>query len=529
MSILIFLIISYILLSITLKPVFEKAGITDSWKAYVPGLNFYVWTQIIGQPKWWALLLLVPIVNIFIFVGMAVDLTRSFGYFKLGHSALAVIYAPAMFYQIGKDKQAKYNGPIVPEESKYKEELKEARKKGDKKALLKLERSPYHKSGGREWIESIVFAVFAAAFIRMFLIEAYMIPTSSMEGSLLVGDHLFVSKANYGIRTPMTVLQIPLLHNTIPGTNLESYLEKPSLPYNRFFKWQSIQHNDPVVFNYPDGDSVYVFPDRTYSIMDYRTDRNLQQTVDRLNIPLKTRPIDKKDHYIKRCIGLPGDTLEIRDRQVYINGQSAENPENIQFTYLLIPNNGASINVSKLVEWGVNVYDVREGIAMNAFNLNQTQIDLIERTWPDVKVEIARRTPVPPGSYFPKDPNNFQNWDVDNFGPIWIPKAGETVSINAQNISLYRRVIGTYEGHDLNVKEGKVYIDGTEATEYTFEMDYYWMMGDNRHNSEDSRVWGFVPEDHIVGKPLFIWLSTKNGSLSNGLRWNRMFTSANKM
>ena len=512
----------------TLAPLFTKAGVDASWKAYVPGLNFYIWSQLVGQPKWWAVLLLVPVVNIFIYAGLAVDLVRSFGYYGFGHSALAVLFSPAIFFQIGKDSKAKYIGPIVPEETQYKNELKAARKKNDQRALQKLAKSPYHKSGGREWIESVVFAVFAAAFIRMFLIEAYMIPTSSMEGSLLVGDHLFVSKANYGIRTPMTVLQIPLLHNIIPGLGTESYLKEPSLPYKRFFKFQEIKHNDPVVFNYPDGDSVYVFPERTYSIADYRSDPGLQQRVKKTGTPLKTRPIDKKDHYIKRCIGLPGDTLEIKNRQVYLNGSPAQNPSNMQFTYILFPSNGGTLNLSKLDDWGVNIYDVPGGIQINAFNLNEAQVEKIKKEWPDVKIEFAQRNPPPPGSYFPKDPVNFPNWNTDDFGPVWIPKAGQTIALTTQNLSLYKRVIGVYEQNNLEVRDGKILINGVETETYTFKMNYFWMMGDNRHNSEDSRVWGFVPEDHIVGKPLFIWLSTKNGSMANGLRWNRMFTSANK-
>lgn len=528
MSVLIFLIVSYILLSLVLHPLFKKAGVDQPSKAYIPGVNFITWCEVIGQPKWWAALLLIPIVNLFIFVGMAVDMVRSFGKMGLGDSALAVIYAPLAFYRIVIDNTAKYEGPIVPKEKAYKKELHEARKKKDKKTLSKLSRSPFHKSGGREWIESVVFAVFAAAFIRMFLIEAYMIPTSSMEGSLLVGDHLFVSKAHYGIRTPMTVLQIPLLHNTIPFINSESYLKKPSLPYWRIFKFQDIKHNDPVVFNYPAGDSVYVFPDRSYSAQDARNNPNLARAAAQMGIPLKTRPIDKKDHYIKRCIGLPGDTLEIKNGQVFINNIEAENPTHLQFTYVLRDPN-KSLNYQKLADLGVSLYDVYNGYEQNLFNLDAAQLAAIKEQFPDVVPEKVDRGGANPGDYFPNDAEYGANWTVDNFGPIYIPAKGETVNIGPKNIALYKRVIGVYEGHDLEIKQGKVYIDGQATTEYTFEMDYFWMMGDNRHNSEDSRVWGFVPEDHIVGKPLFIWLSTKQGSMKNGLRWDRMFTGANKM
>lgn len=528
MSVLIFLVVSYVLLSLTLYPLFKKAGVSKPSVAYIPGVNFIRWCEVIGQPKWWAALLLIPVVNIFIFVGMAVDMVRSFGKMSLGDSALAVIYAPLSFYKISKDDNAKYEGPIVPREKEFKKNLQEARKKNDKKALAKLGRSPFHKSGGREWIESVVFAVFAAAFIRMFLIEAYMIPTSSMEGSLLVGDHLFVSKAHYGIRTPMTVLQIPLLHNTIPWVNSESYLKKPSLPYWRIFKFQDIKHNDPVVFNYPAGDSVYVFPDRSYSAQDARNNPNLARAAAQMGISLKTRPIDKKDHYIKRCIGLPGDTLEIRSGQVYINGKEVENPSNLQFTYILRDPN-KTLDYQKLANLGVSLYDVYNGFEQNLFNLDHAQVEEIVKLFPEVVIEKVDRGEASPGAYFPNDAEYGKDWNVDNFGPIYIPAKGETVKIGPKNIALYRRVIGVYEGHKLEVKQGKVYIDGEVTTEYTFDLDYYWMMGDNRHNSEDSRVWGFVPSDHIVGKPLFIWLSTKQGSIRNGLRWNRMFTNANKM
>lgn len=523
MSILIFLLISYVLLSLSLMPLFRKAG-QNPTHALIPGLNFVVWNRITGQPAWWALLLLLPIVNFFIFAGMAVDLVRSFGYYKFRHSALAVIYAPVIFFIIGRDDKAQYLGQIVPMERDFKRQLREARKRKDAAGMQKLSRSPLYKPGWRDTVESIVFAVFAAAFIRMFLIEAYMIPTPSMEGSLLVGDHLFVSKMHYGIRMPMTVLQIPLLYNRIPFVNRESYLKEPHLDYRRLPALQSVERYDPVVFNYPDGDSVYLKPERSYSYHDAQ--RAGDQSFARTGIPLTTRPIDKKDHYIKRCIGLPGDTLQIRDRQVYINGQKAEDPSEVQFLYQI--QSGAPLNLAKLQEWGIDINEMSS--SRNLFALTNSQVEKVKSLGPDVQVEIITVGPNSqnPNYYFPHDSVNFKDWSPDNFGPLYIPKAGATVSLSPQSIAPYRRIISVFEGHDLQEKDGKIYIDGKEADSYTFAQNYYWMMGDNRHNSEDSRVWGYVPEDHIVGKPLFIWLSTKNGSLRNGIRWDRMFTTANR-
>jgi signal peptidase I len=522
-EVLLFFLISYILISLTLVKVFTKAG-HEGKKALIPGLNFAIWCQIIGRNPRYALWLLFPIVNLFIYAGMAIDLVRSFGYYRFWHSLVAVVFAPAMFYLIGKDGQKAYNGPIVSKEKEFLKALKEARNKKDSLALAKLSRDPLFKSGSREWVESAIFAIFAAAFIRMFLIEAYMIPTSSMEGSLLVGDHLFVSKAHYGIRMPMTVLQVPLLHNRIPRLNTESYLTKPSLPYMRLPAFTKIKHNDPVVFNYPDGDSIILRPDRSFNVNDFMRNfnANKQQTMNELIV----RPIDKKDHYIKRCIGLPGDTLEIIERQVFINGKPVDNPKYLQYTYRVTSPSG-QINLAKLQEWGVNLMDqsARDGL----FNLNNEQVEKIKSLSPDIQIELLTYTNPIPDYYFPHDAKNFGKWTSENFGPIFIPKKGSTVDLSLENIALYKRIIVAFEGNELEISDNQIYINGKPSSQYTFKMDYFWMMGDNRNNSEDSRVWGYVPEDHIVGKPLFIWLSSKNARYSDGIRWNRIFTNANKM
>lgn len=524
-----FLLVGYLVLSASLYFLFPKAG-EEGWKGLVPGLNFIVWCRLIGRKPTHAAWLLFPIVNIFIYAGMAIDMVRSFKKYSFLDSLLAVIFAPFYFLYLAFKEDEKYDGPTLEKENAYKEQLAEARAKNNTRQIKKLQNNnPYHKSASREWAEAVIFAVFAAAFIRMFLIEAYVIPTSSMEGSLLVGDFLFVSKAHYGIRTPETVAMIPLLHNRIPVLNRESYLKKPKLKYHRLPALETIDHNDPVVFNYPEGDSVYIFPDRTWSIYDYKRgaippvySRQIKSGAKKL----VTRPMDKKDHYIKRGIGMPGDSLEIRDRQVYINGAPAKNPEHLQYMYeVVFPSGG--VNTSKFSEWGISQEDVIAQQGNNAYIivLSEEQKEKLKSLDGNITMKHFDMSRVDnnPNKLFPHDPAHFSGWTVDNFGPIYIPQKGATVAINPSNIALYRRVIETYEGNELQIKDGQIYINGNPANEYTFQMNYYWMMGDNRHNSEDSRVWGFVPEDHVVGKPVIIWFSTREGQIAKGVNWSRIF------
>ncbi len=519
MSILIFLILSYIFLSISLYLLFPKAGVA-AVKGLIPGVNFVEWCKLIGRKPTYALWLLFPIVNLFIFCGMAVDLVRSFDKLDFVHSAMAVIYAPAIFTSIALSKTDKYVSPILPREAVYKKQIEEAIKSNKPRQLEKLIKSnPYQKSQVREWTEAIVFAVFAAAFIRMFLLEAYKIPTPSMEGSLLVGDFLFVSKAHYGIRTPMTIAMFPLLHNTLPILGGESYLEKPSLPYFRLPAMESIDRNEPIVFNWPVGDSVYLSPSRSYTAFQYKTNSEVRRDVG--SGKLITRPIDKKDHYIKRCIAMAGDSLEIRDRQVYINGVPAENPKNLLFTYQVV---SQGLNWRKVADMGIAVPANR----VVPFYLSDQQVEQLKRMDPEVLITPFDMSPYSQG-LFPHDPEHFKGWTVDNYGPVYIPKKGATVDLKPETIAMFRRVIDVYEGNDYKEENGQYIINGVPATTYTFKQDYYWAMGDNRHNSEDSRAWGFVPHDHIVGKPLFIWFSTKNGNITNGINWKRIFTSAYKM
>lgn len=520
MSVLIFLIVLYILLGITLMKLFEKAGINPT-KALIPGVAAAEWCKLIGRKPVYALWLLFPVVNLFIYAGMVIDTIRSFGRFGFGDAVMAVVFAPFPFFRIGKDDKAVYEGPVLEKEHKYHFQYNEAVEKKDTLAIKKLESQyPFmKKSGTREWAEAIIFAVFAASFIRMFLIEAYVIPTSSMEGSLKVGDFLFVSKAHYGIRTPMTVLQFPLMHNRLPLNMGESYLDNPSLPYYRLPALEEIKRNDPIVFNWPAGDSVILAPDRSWDMNQARLKWGAS-AMSRAKII--TRPIDKKDHYIKRCIAVAGDSLQIRGGQVYVNGQAARNPTHMQFSYILSAPQGVSVKPEQLEALHINLPEARG----NVVQLDEKQLEGVKALGLNAERE---KSPAAPGYMFPNDRKLYSNWTVDDFGPIWVPKKGATTPLTLENLPFYKRVITLYEGNKLEVKQGKIFINDQEASSYTFKQNYYWMQGDNRHNSEDSRFWGYVPEDHIVGKPLFIWFSTKYGSISNGINWNRIFKSATSM
>ena len=527
MSVLIFVIVLYILLGLSMMKLFEKAGI-PGWKALVPGLAAVEWCKLVGRKPQYALWFLFPVVNFFIYAGLTIDMIRSFGRHGFWDAVLAVVYAPISFFMVGRDAKAQYEGAILDKERDFHRLHHECLEKKDVLGLKKLEAQypQFKKSATREWTEAIVFAVFAAAFIRMFLIEAYVIPSSSMEGSLKIGDYLFVSKAHYGIRTPMTVIQFPLMHNVMPLTGSESYLENPSLPYFRLPAIEKIDRNEPVVFNWPAGDSVYIAPDRSWDIGQWNRGNIGQARYHGKNLPFVTRPVDKKDHYIKRCLAIAGDSLEIRGGQVFVNGQAAQNPTHMQFLYSLEAT-GNSINGKKLEEFGINLSEmVSDEKRRPCAFLDLNQVEKLRAM--GLKVERASR-PSDPGGLFPNDPRRFANWTTDNFGPVWVPKKGATVALNLDSYAFYWRAIKVYEHNDLEIKNGKIFVNGQETSTYTFQQDYYWMQGDNRHNSEDSRFWGYVPEDHIVGKPLFIWFSTKNGNMREGINWSRIFKSASAM
>lgn len=395
-----------------------------------------------------------------------------------------------------------------------------------------------------EWVDALIFAVVAATLIRMFFIEAYVIPTSSMEKSMLVGDYLFVSKTAYGPKVPNTPLSFPFAHHTMPGTkSTKCYSELIKWPYHRLAGFGDVERNDVVVFNFPAGDTIWVGNENPelYSYVrrygqefkadDMRKGRLLQSDKAykkmaskflRQRYEIRYRPVDKRENYIKRCVGLPGDTLVSKDGQLFINGKSQATIEDMQYNYI-VKTNGTSINPRKLDELDI-AHDDRNMRNSSEYEmpLSAAKVEALKKL--NNIVSVTRRLS-PVGMYEDVFPfSRDYSWNRDNFGPLILPKKGATVSITKTILPLYERVITAYEGNKLEIKEDGIYINGKIATTYTFKMDYYWMMGDNRHMSADSRYWGYVPEDHIVGKASFVWLSLdKDKSFLSKIRWNRIF------
>ncbi len=379
-----------------------------------------------------------------------------------------------------------------------------------------------------EWVDALIFAVVAATFIRMFLIEAYTIPTPSMEKSLLVGDYLFVSKYSYGPKMPNTPLSFPFVHNTMPGTReTKSYLEWIQNPYRRLAGLTDIKRGDALVFNFPEGDTVATaFMGHSYYGLCRVYGREMVNRDKRNFGNIITRPVDKRENYIKRCVGLPSDTLQIIDGELFINGIKQQEPTGKQFNYT-IQTNGQSINPKWFDEFDVSADDYQGKFASPFYQnlpltLNQVEeiksIPVVEKS--KAKLDEAGKVDA---RVFPH--NIRYPWNEDNFGPLYIPEKGKTIELTTENLPLYQRIIDVYEGNELKVEGNTIYINGKKTNTYTFQMNYYWAMGDNRHNSADSRYWGFVPEDHVVGKAVFVWLSLdKNKSLFKGkIRWNRLF------
>lgn len=389
-----------------------------------------------------------------------------------------------------------------------------------------------------EWIDALIFAIIAATVIRMFFFEAYTIPSSSMEKSMMVGDYLFVSKLSYGPKLPNTPLSIPFTHHTLPLTrSVKPYSEAIHWPYKRIAGTGKIKRDDIVVFNFPAGDTVILGnenPDyydqlrRTALVQQYKyagegksisfeKAKNIARGELRMSgYRVITRPVDKRENYIKRCVGIPGDVLEMKDTELYVNGEKSKHFKGLQYAYR-VTTNGTPINKVKLQNMGVSSEDLN---AWNDeyFHLTADMLKKIEALPNVISVQRVRDD----DQVFPYTPG--YPWTRDDFGPLTVPKKGETVRLDLTNLPLYERVIGVYEGNQLHVRDSVIYINGRPADSYTFKMDYFWMMGDNRHNSLDSRYWGFVPEDHIVGKAYFIWLSLdKDEKLFNKIRWKRMF------
>ncbi|WP_046757407.1 signal peptidase I [Kordia jejudonensis] len=459
-----------------------KAG-RKAWEAAVPIYNAYVLMQIINRPKewYWVILLFIPIINLIVFPVLWVETIRSFGRTERYETIAVVVTLGFYIYYVNYMLDVEYVE----------------------------DRSLKPRTSAGEWIASILFAVVAATLVHTYVMQPFVIPSSSLEKTLLVGDFLFVSKIHYGARTPMTAVAAPMVHDAIPFIGLKSYMSKPQLPYFRFPGFEAIERNDIVVFNWP-ADTLSV--------------------IDDANSPTLYKPLDKRSNYVKRCVGLPGDKLEVRDGFVYTNGIQNDLPDRakLQFKYI-VRTKGQGFNAQYLHDR----YDITDAFGPSSDNPNvYIFFGLTETTAEELKNHPNVRTvekylepkDLRDVSVFPHAKN--YEWNNYNFGPLNIPAKGTTVNLTKENLPLYKRAISEYEGQNLKVEGDQILIDGKVVTSYTFNQDYYWMMGDNRGNSQDSRSWGFVPFDHVLGKPVFVWFSwdTKATGL-NKIRWNRLFTT----
>ena len=507
---------------------YQKAG-RKSWEALIPIYNAVVLMQIIRRPKWWVILLFIPVINLMIFPVVWVETLRSFGKNSSLDTALGILTFGLYTYTINYSNQVQYQA----------------------------DRSLVPRTWFGEWISALIFAITAATLVHNYFIQPYIIPTGSLEKTLLIGDFLFVSKFHYGARAPMTAVAFPMVHDTLPIVKTKSYLNFPQLPYFRLPGFQKVERNEIVVFSWP-ADTVRQF--------------FVKEKVVR-------KPIDKKSNYVKRCVGIPGDTLSIVDGFVHINGERSILPERAKTQYVHTAYRAKGISGRKLASEKFKDFSRKyridninnesyQAILPYIYGIYSNERDNFVVISPAAGIpdEVAReqrlkmseilepqkeliltlaeadrlktvmgldsvirqvnRSKTPNPSFFP---NHLPyDWNEDNFGPIVLPRAGTSVDLSLQNLPLYKKIIREYEKNLLTVKDGAIFINGKETTQYRFQQDYYWMMGDNRHRSEDSRYWGFVPEDHIVGKPVLIWFSIEgiNDGIRNWrIRWDRVMTT----
>ena len=509
---------------------YVKAG-RKAWEAAIPVYNGVVLMQIINRPKWWIVLLFIPIVNLLMFPVIWIETIRTFGFYKKLDSFLVIVTLGLYIFYINYATDAQYNA----------------------------ERSLKPRSELGEWVSSIAFAIIAATLVHTYFMQPFTIPTSSLEKSLLVGDYLFVSKFHYGARVPSTVIAAPMVHDSLPFTGTASYLKKPQLPYTRLPGLQKIKNNDIVCFNWP-ADSLATMWGDTSGKFTYK-------------------PVDKKTNYVKRCVAIAGDSLEFRDGYAFINGKKNDLPyrAKLQFYYTFeckepisrstfpkfLLNKKGRTGVYKILSEYWNDERVQDAIKKNGnlskigedslytevagginpnfankfkmisvdnkININMTEEEVVRLKKNPLTVSVKKINHAPDNAIFPHVEK--LKWSQDNFGPIYIPKAGVTVKLDAESLPFYEQVIKNYEYNDLVVNGDEIYINGKKADSYTFKQDYFYLIGDNRHNSLDARYWGYVPFDHVLGKPVMVWFSWDadtplfSKERFKSIRWDRMFTT----
>ena len=497
----IFFIILQVIHGLGTWKLYTKAG-RQAWEAFIPLYNAVILMKIISRPWYWVLLIFLPIVNLIMIPAMWVETARAFGKDSKLDALLCIITLGFYLYYLNYIEDVSFieNRQLKP------------------------------KTAAGEWITSILFAIVAATIVHTYFFQPFVIPSSSLEKSLLVGDFLIVSKIHYGPRVPMTTVAAPMVHDTIPVLGAKSYLYEDQyeerntswknllqLPYLRLPKFQSIKNNDYVVFGQP--------ADTLRDMNDFNPDRNYY------------KPIDKKTNLVKRCVAIPGDTLEIKEGYVYINGNRNVLPDRgeLQFSYDIEFKNPLRTqgDINRILAL-LDRADIDDGLGQTPdgiYRINAASDKAIAQIKNHPEVLSVKKNTEDKNVYratFPRDPN--YSWNVDFFGPLYIPKAGTSTRLTVQNLPIYKRLIQEYEAHKVFARGNEVVLDGEVVDNYTFKKDYYWMMGDNRHNSIDARAWGFVPFDHVIGKPVFIWMSIDgiNDGLKNwSIRWNRVFTTVN--
>ena len=505
----------------------KKSGVAPAWHGYVPVLNALAILKMIERPWYWLIFLfLVPGINLLMLTIMHVELGIAFGKRSTKEQWLMGVLPWIGLVKLSTGDE-KYVGPRSWSRTK--------------------------KGVFREWGEALLWATVVASAFRIFTFEPFTIPTGSMEGSMLVGDYLFVNKLSYGPKIPQTPFTLPFVHNALPGSLTPSYTSWFSLPYMRLPSLRNVERYDPVVFSFPPGDSIFMDPNLVghdyYGLLrregiraaggdiaKYSENPELYLSQVRKRAEkrpgLAARPIDKKENYVKRCIGLPGDSLTIIDRQVHINGKAIDNPVHLQYEYKVLFSNQMKF-ANTMKHLGLTNVDVNSKQRTNQgfstlINLTKSEVVKLEESNLALNIEIMstinRKGTLQmfPNTYT----EEFNEWTPDDLGPVYIPKKGRVIELNSRNLDMYRRVITAFEGHQLKENaDGTILIDGEMVTSYTFNQDYFWMMGDNRHNSADSRMWGFVPENHIVGCASFTWFSKQNKEQhgESKIRWNRMF------